>query len=376
MRRRLEELETLAASKGDGDNLDALALRGQDSNSALATSTSSAVSISEDPQTSLDRLELQLGLDSSDCPILLEEDIPSLPDIFTLPFASTPGLSFMPSDLFITSASSDSDDSGWHDRTLVFPAQAPGKELMLNDDEWRYVDCGCARAHLQLSMSSSMDCRENPVPGPIPPPPNDRNAFLSRICIGEAFVINSAQLGITENMLCDRDGSSHFYRSSDRPADDPLTERVVKANQAIFKSLKPDLRPVREQIIMRHNSWIDVLPFPTLRANIIKNKDGLDEDTLLRDLMQGLICWRAGGDGGGAGEGGIRGMWTDLSLVTRDAVNGTPWESRSWECRPWFLRKYWELLGGEEGDLVRQSEWWRNFKSALDARTFEVSSVV
>lgn len=27
-----------------------------------------------------------------------------------------------------------------------------------------------------------------------------------------------------------------------------------------------------------------------------------------------------------------------------------------------FLKKYWALLGGEDGELIRQSEWWRNIR--------------
>jgi hypothetical protein len=48
--------------------------------------------------------------------------------------------------------------------------------------------------------------------------------------------------------------------------------------------------------------------------------------------------------------------------VTGHAVTGNLWDVRSWEAKVWFLKKYWWLLGGEEGELVRQSEWWRSVR--------------
>ena len=62
-----------------------------------------------------------------------------------------------------------------------------------------------------------------------------------------------------------------------------------------------------------------------------------------------LVCW------GGAGIG-----QKDRNDSTGYASTGTPWDVRSWEAKVWFLKKYWTLLGGEDGELVRQSEWWRS----------------
>ena len=36
-----------------------------------------------------------------------------------------------------------------------------------------------------------------------------------------------------------------------------------------------------------------------------------------------------------------------------------PWEESSWEAAPWFLQKWSLVVGGEKGDLGKQSEWWR-----------------
>lgn len=69
----------------------------------------------------------------------------------------------------------------------------------------------------------------------------------------------------------------------------------------------------------------------------------------------GLICW------GGAGVG-KRDRNNNNSTARNHLSSGAPWDHRSWEAKPWFLRKYWVLLGGEEGELVRQSEWWRGVR--------------
>jgi hypothetical protein len=90
-----------------------------------------------------------------------------------------------------------------------------------------------------------------------------------------------------------------------------------------------------------------------LRKNLIRHQhqEEFDEDQFFLDLLAGLICW------GGAGVGK-----RDRDQSTGLASTGTPWDIRSWEAKVWFLKKYWTLLGGEDGELVRQSEWWREIR--------------
>jgi hypothetical protein len=126
---------------------------------------------------------------------------------------------------------------------------------------------------------------------------------------------------------------------------------LVKTVQGTFKTLKPDLRPTIEQITVRHHPYIDILPFPMLRNNLITRQEEFDEDEFFHDILVGLVCW------GGSGVGK-----KDRDTSTGYASTGTPWDVRSWEARAWFLKKYWSLLGGEDGELVRQSEWWRGIR--------------
>lgn len=98
---------------------------------------------------------------------------------------------------------------------------------------------------------------------------------------------------------------------------------MVKANiictvQRIFKTLKPDLRPSSEQITVKHHPYIDILPFPTLRKNLITHQEEIDEDEFFHDMLTGLVCW------GGAGIGR-----KDREDSTGYASTGTPWDVRS-----------------------------------------------
>jgi len=96
----------------------------------------------------------------------------------------------------------------------------------------------------------------------------------------------------------------------------------------------------------RHHPYIDVLPFPTFRERLIKlacaGEPMIDEDELCKDLENdGLICWGSSLGGGSAAMG-----------------SGAPWDLRSWEAQDWFMKKWWILIGGAEGEIYKQTQWW------------------
>lgn len=259
-------------------------------------------------------------------------------------------------------SASSSEIALWDPTTPIDPSHlVQDKDNPASQPSWfSYVDCGCFRPHLQIS--SSLGAKQytdvkvlNAEPNLFPAADLYANALrVERICIVQAILSNCLHIGITEDMFCDDDAISPFYRPSgdnNTGLDDSGSDRVVKTIQGIFKTLKQDVRPIREQITTMHSPVIDVLPFPTLRKNLIKSGSAVDEDELYEDLLNGLVCW------GGAGVGR-----RDRDCATGNISTGTPWDSRSWEARTWFLQKYWALLGGEEGELVRQSEWWRNMR--------------
>lgn len=217
-----------------------------------------------------------------------------------------------------------------------------------------YVECGCLTPHVQASAAAGLsEYRDlkvlNVDLSPFPVDPFDNTLRVERICICDAVTANRLHMGITEDMLCHDDAISPFFRPFSNSIGDSKADDIVRTIQTIFKSLKPDLRPIKEQIMIRHHPIIDLLPFPTLRKNLITNRNAIHDQELHYDLISGLVCW------GGVGR-------KDGDSSTNKTLPSTSWDGRSWEGRTWFLQKYWVYLGGEEGELVRQSEWWRNMR--------------
>ncbi|XHG00940.1 hypothetical protein AWENTII_004348 [Aspergillus wentii] len=216
------------------------------------------------------------------------------------------------------------------------------------------IDCGCSSPHIKTWTQAPDPFSHGEVrifrfgSNTATADPYSNNLRIETICIAAALHTLGMHVGITEEMLCADESPSPFFR--------PTTNDIVKSNmintvQRIFKTLKPDMRPSSEQITVQHHPYIDILPFPTLRKNLIIHQEDFDEDEFFLDMLNGLVCW------GGAGVGR-----RDREEATGYVSTGTPWDVRSWEARGWFLKKYWMLLGGEEGELVRQSEWWRGMR--------------
>lgn len=219
------------------------------------------------------------------------------------------------------------------------------------------VECNCNHPHLQVQTRDcvAVNCIEVRIlklGSPTPPPdPYANHLRLEVICTLSAMDALRMHVGVTEGMMCEDEGPSPFYRPIRASTENTAKNDMICTVQRIFKTLKPDLRPSVEQITIDHPPYIDVLPFRTLRKNLILGQSDVDEDEFLRDAVTGLVCW------GGAGL-----SRKERNTSTGYASSGTPWDNRSWEAKAWFEKKYWSLLGGEDGELVQQSEWWRNIR--------------
>ncbi|KAL4882534.1 hypothetical protein BJY04DRAFT_186362 [Aspergillus karnatakaensis] len=218
------------------------------------------------------------------------------------------------------------------------------------------INCGCPTPHFQIESQGPRPFKRSTVkvfslePSTRTPDPYLNNLRIDQICTITALWEVGNHVGIDEEFLCEENSLSPFYQSSELN-DDPTKANIVRAVQGSFKNLKPDMRPTKEQITISHHPYVDIIPCRTLRKNLIIHQGEFDEDEFFHDALTGLVCW------GGAGLGK-----RDRNLSTGHASSGTPWDVRSWEARVWFLKKYWNLLGGEDGELVRQSEWWRNIR--------------
>lgn len=71
----------------------------------------------------------------------------------------------------------------------------------------------------------------------------------------------------------------------------------------------------------------------------------LDEDELCRDLSAGaLVCWGS--------QHNSHGMEV-----------GVPWDARSWEPKPWFLKKYWQFVGDLDGEMWTLARMWHRTRN-------------
>lgn len=169
---------------------------------------------------------------------------------------------------------------------------------------------------------------------------------IDTLCSVQALIENCLQVGITRAMFCSDDAVSPFFRpgadddsSPDPPEEQQQQHRVdlVASVQRGFRSLHFDLRPTRTQVTAHHHPFIDAIPIKEVRDNLIRYQDQIDEDDFFHDSLNHMTCW-----------GSVEGAHT-----------GSPWDSRSWEASEIFLQKWWLVVGGEDGELTRQSRWWR-----------------
>ncbi|RFU26849.1 hypothetical protein B7463_g9488, partial [Scytalidium lignicola] len=181
--------------------------------------------------------------------------------------------------------------------------------------------------------------------------PSPRSNFLrlNILTFINAIKANALLLGFSEHMLCGEGSVSPFYRPC-------LTEsayqtQIVTTVQNIFQSIKKDLRPSPMQITTSHHPFIDIYPFPHMRERLIEHLAHdpplVDEDEFFYDCLNGgLICWG------------------DMSPAkgVSPLGNGTPWDMRSWEAQPWFLKKWVSIVGGPDDELYGQSRWWREMR--------------
>ncbi|KUL87984.1 hypothetical protein ZTR_03961 [Talaromyces verruculosus] len=169
---------------------------------------------------------------------------------------------------------------------------------------------------------------------------------FSQVTILNICALNAKCLGMApEDFISDNCLSlcSPFYRPA-TASDDPTALLATVSKPYTPKFLQPTL----SQILFPHHPIFDLIPIPAFRERAIMlattSPALLNSLELKQDIMcGGLVCW---GTRYGSSHGG----------------NGQPWDVRSWEAAPWFLKKWRLLVGGKDGDLWKQSVWWRNLR--------------
>jgi hypothetical protein len=153
---------------------------------------------------------------------------------------------------------------------------------------------------------------------------------LARLNVVNAIAINAAILGVRfEDMYID-ECISPFNIQGPRTPD--AANRIRNAPR--------QLRPTVLQTLVTHHPWIDVLPFPCMRDNIIRGLEAglLDEDELCHDIARHE----------GSGD----------DTLAPVVVWGESWDARGWEISTAFLRKWsWLLQGCPE--VFQSTNFWR-----------------
>lgn len=167
---------------------------------------------------------------------------------------------------------------------------------------------------------------------------------LTAMSFVAACISNAAMLGLSPAELMNKQSQSPFYHA------DISNEAAKTACSKDFIHLKPQLRPSATQLLHPHHPYFDILPFPAFRNCAIQllqvQPSPFDPDELCQDLKNdGLICWGSTEKDGRPSTG-----------------SGVPWDIRSWEMQSWFHKKWWMLIGGTDGEMYQQTQWWNEMK--------------
>lgn len=98
--------------------------------------------------------------------------------------------------------------------------------------------------------------------------------------------------------------------------------------KALVTNLPSAIAPTQLQTIVPHKSYLDMLPWASLRDKLLKSLSVINEEEFMADMRSGSL--RAWGN--------------------------VPWDPMGWEVSEEFARRWWFLI--DEG-IVRTSNFWR-----------------
>lgn len=160
------------------------------------------------------------------------------------------------------------------------------------------------------------------------------------------------------------------------PSSREICDGLTVIHPRTAEKVPVSLQPTALQKFHAHSSWLNMLPMPAFRDNLIKNDTNIDVWDLCRDLWGDLISYYDSPtpnplefpDSNRTCPSDIssNSAWSnaedDDDDVTRNRrcliVWGDPWDVFNWEVTPGFIKKWgWTLEGCE--DLIQASNFWR-----------------
>ncbi|KAH7409179.1 hypothetical protein BKA64DRAFT_664317 [Cadophora sp. MPI-SDFR-AT-0126] len=154
-------------------------------------------------------------------------------------------------------------------------------------------------------------------------PGADQLLVLVKFNVFRALISNSTTLGFQSDNAMNDDALSPFSNPSIHPN---LTLTVPSS-----------LRPTELQCQIPHHPWIDLLPIPRMRDNLLRAGDTYDDIELCGDLV---------------------GYFNSPTVRTGMVIWGDPWDVDGWEVTEQFLERWgWTIRGCLK--LFESTNWWR-----------------
>ncbi|CAI6341350.1 unnamed protein product [Periconia digitata] len=217
------------------------------------------------------------------------------------------------------------------------------------------------------------DSQDQSISAPWFPLPVDHLLHLIKYNVFRGLAQNKALIESSTIQYQDPDALSHGF-----------CNHTVFPSYSVIMPVVPDLSgsltPTPTQMNMIHSTWINFLPFPTLRDSFIKWEFSFDHSELIKDLVGDLINWRiflsassiltAGpADGTRVVQKNSDSTATQTGLI----VWGEPHLADSWEATPEFLQKWaWAAMDCQE--LIDSTNRWRTSRGEGPLFTEKITS--
>jgi hypothetical protein len=200
--------------------------------------------------------------------------------------------------------------------------------------------------------------------------PNFPDLYMNMLQFSPATIFtscltNAVSLGLDPSVIanCGVEHISPFYQPNLSITLDHAT--LIQAGSNILStfnntSIPVHLRPTMAQILIPHHTSLDLIPLPFLRERAIMLSAAMphvfNNWELKLDIYErgGLTIWR-------------------LKHEKGESVRDTypPWDMKSWEAAPWFLKKWCMLMGREYDKMHNQSIGWQVVRDMISSRDIQ-----
>ncbi|PTB68150.1 hypothetical protein BBK36DRAFT_1195014 [Trichoderma citrinoviride] len=175
-----------------------------------------------------------------------------------------------------------------------------------------------------------------------PSPSDDHVLCIMQFNVMRAFGTITSLVGLSPTDLLEDDTPSPFSS----PTRCLMRESPARHHFQQFSLLPESLSPTSLQRSTPHHPWIDILPFPQMRDNLLRLESSSSVAAEKQQYDADSLChWMVGLDPSQKESGLI--LW------------GEPWDLAAWEVTAEFLDRWgWTLEGCV--DLFRSTNYWRS----------------